>query len=89
MTPDQLRARIAADCPHRLDDYLAHLAGREPTPGVIRLWREEHAVSSRPDIEAELDWLYRQAADGDDYAEIKECLKRASHIRHKIREGLK
>ena len=55
MTPDQLRAAIAADCPHCLPDYDRHLAGRKATPAFIRLWRIEHAISSRPDLEQQLD----------------------------------
>lgn len=87
-TPDQLRAAIERDCPHRLDDYDRHLAGREPTPAFIQLWREEHAAS-RPDVEAELDRLYRQAADGRDRDEVMRLLEQASQIRQTIREGLK
>lgn len=89
MTPADLRAAIAADCPHRLIDYDRHLAGRQPTPGFIQLWRQEHAVSSRPEVEQQLDRLYRQAQDSSDYAEVKACLEEASRIRHEIAEGLK
>lgn len=89
MTPDQLRAAIAADCPHRLVDYDQHLAGRQPTAGFIQLWREEHAISSQPDLEQQLDGLYAQAQDSDDYATAKSLLEQASRIRHNNREGLK
>lgn len=89
MTPDQLRAAIAADCPHRLVDYDGHLAGRQPTSAFIHLWRIEHAISSRPDLEQQLDSLYRQAQNSADYAEAKALLEQASQIRHKIAEGLK
>lgn len=86
---DELRAAIAADCPHRLDDYDGHLAGRQPTAAFVRLWRIEHAISSRPDVEQQLDQLYRQAEDSADYAEVKALLEQASRIRHEIAEGLK
>lgn len=89
MTPNQLRAAIAADCPHRLVDYDSHLAGRQPTVAFVRLWRIEHAISSQPDIEARLDQLYRQAADSADRDEVKARLAQASRIRHEITEGLK
>jgi hypothetical protein len=89
MTSDDLRAAIAADCPHRLPDYDGHLAGRQTTLAFVQLWREEHAISSRPEVEAELDGLYRQVETSADYQEIKGLLEQASQIRHKIREGLK
>ncbi|MFE2326101.1 hypothetical protein ACFXD5_19600 [Streptomyces sp. NPDC059385] len=88
MTPDQLRAAIAADCPHRLVDYDRHLASRQPTAADVQLWRIEHAISSRPDLEAQLDELDRQAQDTSDYAEAKSCLEQTSRIRHQIAEGL-
>lgn len=89
MTPDQLRAAIAADCPHRLVDYDGHLNGRQPTVAFVRLWRIEHAISSQPDLEQQLDQLHRQAEDSADYAEVKALLEQASRIRHEIAEGLK
>jgi hypothetical protein len=89
VTPADLRAAIAADCPHRLPDYDRHLADRQTTPAFVQLWREEHAISSRPEVEAELDGLYRQVETSADYQEIKGLLEQASQIRHKIREGLK
>lgn len=90
MTPDELRAAIAADCPHRLDDHDDHLADiSQPTPAFIQLWREEHAVSSRPDLEQHLADLYAQAQDSSDYAIAKQRLEQASRIRHNIREELK
>lgn len=89
MTADELRAAIARDCPHRLVDYDGHLAGRPATPAVLELWRREHAISSRPEIEAELDRLYRRAQESDDYAEVKACLEQASRIRHQTIQGLK
>ncbi|MGW9371150.1 hypothetical protein ACWGVR_14205 [Streptomyces xanthophaeus] len=86
---DDLRAAIAADCPHRLVDYDRHLAGRQPTPAFVRLWRIEHAISSQPDIEAELGRLNGLAEDCPDYAGAKSYLEQASRIRHQISEGLK
>ena len=89
-TPDtaasQLRAAIAADCPHRLIDYDRHLAGRQPTAAFIRLWRIEHAVSSQPETEAQLDELYQQAQDSDAAATAKALLEQVSRIRHDITE---
>lgn len=89
MTPDELRAAIAADCPHRLVDYDRHLNGRQPTAAFVRLWRIEHAISSQPDLEQQLDSLYRQAENSADYATAKGYLEQASRIRHEITEGLK
>ncbi|GAA3267986.1 hypothetical protein [Streptomyces lavendulae] len=89
MTADELRAAIAADCPHRLIDFDRHLAAiPAPTAAFIRLWRIEHAISSQPAIEAELDRLDRLAADSSDYATAKDYLEQASRIRHEIAEGL-
>lgn len=66
MTPDELRAAITRDCPHRLDDYDRHraAAGRNLT-AFLALWRTEYAVSSQPDVEARIDRLYAQAVDSD------------------------
>lgn len=89
MTAEEIRAAIARDCPHRLPDYDAHLAGRQPTTAFLELWRREHAISSRPDVEAELDRLYRRAQDSADYNEAKSCLAAASRIRAEIAEGPK
>jgi hypothetical protein len=94
VSPDALRAAIAADCPHRLDDYDRHLAGFDTRgwivgPAFIQLWRIEHAISSQPAVEGELDRLYRQAEDSADYATAKDYLEQASSIRHKIAKGLK
>ncbi|KIF02222.1 hypothetical protein PL81_31125 [Streptomyces sp. RSD-27] len=89
MTPDELRAAIARDCPHRLVDYDQHVGLQMPTEAVTRLWRIEHAISSRPWIEQQLDALYRRAEASDDYDEIKACLAEASRIRHEAAEGLK
>lgn len=88
MTPDQLRAAIAADCPHRLVDYDRHLAGRQPTPAFTRLWRIEHAISSRPALEQQLDDLDRQAHNTRSGSEALALLEQASCIRHQIAEGL-
>lgn len=85
---DQLRAAIDRDCPHRLPDYDGHLNGRTPTPAFIRLWRIEHAISSQPAIEAQLDSLYRQAADSTDHTTAKRLLEQASQLRRDITEGL-
>ncbi|MET9467415.1 hypothetical protein ABZY44_21930 [Streptomyces sp. NPDC006544] len=65
MTPDQLRAAIAADCPHRLADYDRHLdafkvRGWQPGPAFIQLWREEHAAS-QAGVDAELEASQRRA----------------------------
>lgn len=66
MTPDELRAAIAADCPHRLDDYDRHRAAAGRNEGAfLALWRTEYAVSSQPDVEARIDQLYAQAVDSD------------------------
>lgn len=89
MTPADLRAAIAADCPHRLDDHDRHLNGRQPTAAFVWLWRIEHAISSQPDVEAQLDRLYRRVENSADYTEIKSLLEQASSIRYQIREELK
>lgn len=94
MTPDELRAAIARDCPHRLDDYDRHAALFEARrwsfgSAVLAYWQREHAISSRPDIEERIDSLYRQAQDCDDYAIAKSYLDQAARIRHEIAEGLK
>lgn len=89
MTPNQLRAAIAADCPHRLGDYDQHRAGRQPTAGFIQLWREEHAISSRPRIERRIDRLYRRAQKTRSVWRSRRLIAKASRIRHNIREGLK
>lgn len=88
MTPAQLRAAIAADCPHRLVDYDGHLAGRQPTPAIIRLWRIEHAISSRPRLERRIDRLYRQAQKTRFAGRAKRLIAKASRIRHQATEGL-
>lgn len=93
MTPDALRAAIARDCPHRLVDFDAHLAafaarGWTVGPAFTELWRQEHAISSRPDAEAQLDQLYRQAQVSADYPTAKSYLEQASQLRHKIAKGL-
>lgn len=89
MTPAELRAAIAADCPHRLADYDGHLAGRQPTDAFLQLWREEHAISSRPRLERRLDRLYRRAQKTRYARRANRLLERASRIRHEIAEGLK
>lgn len=94
MTPDQLRAAIARDCPHRLVDYDRHTArfkvrGWRFGPALVAYWRIEHAISSQPNVERQLDHLYRQAQDGSDYAQVKGYLEQASRIRHQITEGLR
>ncbi|MFG2412317.1 hypothetical protein [Streptomyces goshikiensis] len=89
MTPDDLRAAIAADCPHRLADYDAHLAGRAPTTGDIQLWREEHAISSQPAIEQQIAGLYERIQDTDTREQALPLFEEISRIRHEIREGLK
>ncbi|MFJ7269384.1 hypothetical protein ACIQV3_22530 [Streptomyces sp. NPDC099050] len=89
MTPDQLRAAIAADCPHRLPDYDGHLAGRQPTTAFLRLWRIEHAISSRPRLEARIDRLYRRAQKTRSVWRSQRLIAKASRIRHQITRGLK
>lgn len=88
MTPDELRAAIAADCPHRLVDYDGHLNSRQPTAAFIQLWRIEHAISSRPAIEQQIADLYEQIQDTDTRAQAMPLFEEISSIRHKIREGL-
>ena len=89
MTADELRAAITRDCPHRLVDFDGHLAGRPATDAFIRLWRIEHAISSRPAIEAELGRLHGLAEDCPDYAGAKNHLEQVSRIRREITEGLR
>ncbi|MFJ3878030.1 hypothetical protein ACIPW5_11280 [Streptomyces sp. NPDC090077] len=89
MTTDPLRDAIARDCPHRLADYDGHLAGRQPTPAVTRLWRIEHAISRDPALETWFDEQYRAAQDTDDYTEAKARLEATSQRRAEITEGLK
>ncbi|MCX4543810.1 hypothetical protein [Streptomyces sp. NBC_01565] len=94
MTPDDLRAAIAADCPHRLPDYDGHLAHFEarrwqPGPAFVELWRQEHAISSRPDVEAELDRLYRRAQATRFGWRARRLIAKTSRIRHEITKGLK
>ncbi|MFD4921179.1 hypothetical protein ACFWNE_07645 [Streptomyces goshikiensis] len=89
MTPDDLRAAIAADCSHRLADYDAHLAGSQPTAGVIQLWREEHAIGSQPDAEQQIAELYERIQDTDAREQAMPLFEEISRIRHEIREGLK
>ncbi|WP_405531556.1 hypothetical protein OG592_27180 [Streptomyces avidinii] len=86
MTPGELEAAITADCPHRLPDYQAHwaLLGWQATPAFIRLWRIEHAISSQPALEAELDRLHGLAEDCPDYAGAKDYLEQVSRIRCQI-----
>lgn len=88
-TAAELRALIDRDCPHRRADLDRHLAGRDATPADLRLWRTEHAISSQPAIEAQLDSLYRQAADSTDHTTAKHLLEQASQLRHNITEGLR
>ncbi|MFD6180096.1 hypothetical protein [Streptomyces goshikiensis] len=89
MTPDGLRAAIAADCPHRLADYDAHLAGRQPTAGFIQLWREEHAISSQPDVERQIADLYERIQDTDTRDQALDLFEEISRIRHETTKGLK
>ncbi|WP_405941589.1 hypothetical protein [Streptomyces sp. NBC_00207] len=89
MTPADLRAAIVRDCPHRLDDYDRHTArfkvrGWRFGPALIAYWRIEHAISSQPDVEAELGRLYGLAEDSPDYAGAKDYLAQVSRIRHQI-----
>lgn len=88
MTPAELRAVIAADCPHRLDDYDRHLNGRQPTAAFIRLWRIEHAISSRPRIERRIARLYRRAQKTRSVRRFRRLIAKASRIRHQITKGL-
>lgn len=88
MTPDQLRAAIAADCPHRLDDYDRHLDGRQPTRAFLVLWHEEHAISSDPKLEARHDRLYQAAVATDSLARAKACLEAARRIRARVRDDV-
>lgn len=89
MTPDELRAAIAADCPHRLIDHDSHLAtiGRA-TPAYIQLWREEHAISSRPRIERRIARLYRRAQKTRSVRRFRRLIAKASRIRHQITKEL-
>ncbi|MCX4801749.1 hypothetical protein OG594_08805 [Streptomyces sp. NBC_01214] len=88
MTPDELRAAIAADCPHRLDDFDGHLADRAPTEAFVRLWRIEHAISSRPAVEQQIADLYEQIQTTDTREQAMPLFEEISRIRHEISEGL-
>ncbi|MEU9415200.1 hypothetical protein [Streptomyces sp. NPDC048272] len=93
-TPDALRAAIAADCPHRLDDFDRHAAAFEARgwqigPAFIELWRREHAVSSRPRVEKRIDRLYRAAQKTRSSQRARRLIAKAARIRHEIAEGLK
>lgn len=86
--PDSLRSAIARDCPHRLIDYDRHQAAiGQSTPASEWLWRIEHAISSQPDLEAQLTALEQlaQESDRDDSAAL---LEQVSRLRSKAREGL-
>ncbi len=94
MTADDLRAAIARDCPHRLADYDRHVASAKTrgwplAPAFVELWRREHAISSRPRIEARIDRLYRRAQKTRHGWRAKRLIAKASRIRHEITEGLK
>ncbi|MCY0917001.1 hypothetical protein OS965_02270 [Streptomyces sp. H27-G5] len=94
MTPAELRAAIARDCPHILDDYDAHRAAFEARgwqlgPAFIELWRREHAVSSRPRVEERIDRLYRAAQRSRFVWRARRLIAKAARIRHEIAKGLK
>ncbi|MCY0959948.1 hypothetical protein [Streptomyces sp. H27-H5] len=94
MTPDDLRAAIARDCPHRLDDYDAHRGvfearGWRLGPAFIELWRREHAIGSRPRVEERIDRLYQSAQNSRFAWRSRRLLAKAARIRHEIAEGLK
>ncbi|KOU50549.1 hypothetical protein ADK55_18575 [Streptomyces sp. WM4235] len=94
MTPAELRAAIARDCPHRLDDYDRHAAAFEARGWPLGLafaefWRQEHAISSRPRVEERIDRLYRAAQRSRFVWRARRLMTKASRIRGKILEGLK
>ncbi|GAA3384420.1 hypothetical protein [Streptomyces racemochromogenes] len=94
MTADELRAAIARDCPHRLVDYDAHLAnfarhGWPITKAFCEFWRQEHAISSQPRVEARIDRLYRRAQKSRYRWQVRRLTAKASRIRHEITKGLK
>ncbi|MFI5831040.1 hypothetical protein ACIA6C_27965 [Streptomyces sp. NPDC051578] len=85
MTADPLRDAIAADCPHRLDDYDQHLAGRQLTPAFQILWRMEHRISSS-DLEQKINDLYRRAEASLTREEARSYFEQVSQIRNQVKQ---
>ncbi|MFD8577360.1 hypothetical protein ACFV1H_18755 [Streptomyces virginiae] len=82
---DELRAAIARDCPHRLDDYDRHQAaararGWEPTYAARVHWWTEHHISADPALEEQYYGLYEQAAGSDTRDEALRLIGEASRI---------
>lgn len=86
MTGDPLRDAIARDCPHRLDDYDRHLAGRQPTHAFRVLWAIEHRISSQPRLEARIDGLYRRSQRTRSIRRARRLIGKAGRIRHDIKQ---
>ncbi|MFF1341100.1 hypothetical protein ACFVYT_24805 [Streptomyces sp. NPDC058290] len=90
MTPDALRAAIAADCPHRLDDYDWHRDAFGPNEDAfLALMRTEYAISRNPTLEARINDLHAQAEQAETRAEVIACFQEISRIRREAAEGLK
>ncbi|MER6488776.1 hypothetical protein ABT264_35170 [Streptomyces virginiae] len=82
---DELRAAIARDCPHRLDDYDDHRAaalarGWGQTYATRIHWWTEHHISADPNLEERYYGLYEQAAGSDTRDEALRCIEEASRI---------
>ncbi|MER7734125.1 hypothetical protein ABTX80_24860 [Streptomyces erythrochromogenes] len=90
MTADALRAAIAADCPHRLNDYDRHRqAARfpgEPTHAFRVLWWTEHHISADPALAAQIDGLYRQAQDSATREEALGIFAQVNEIRDAVQQ---
>jgi hypothetical protein len=90
MTPDALRAAIAADCPHRLDDYDRHRAALgNNDAALLALMLPEYAISRDPALKARTAELYAQAEDAASHAETMARFEEISRIRRQATEGLK
>lgn len=79
---DPLRAAIARDCPHRLDDYDRHRArfDAEPTVAFRVHWWAEHHISADPALEQQIGRLYRQAADSSTRDDVLRLTGEASRL---------